>query len=76
MNHFRPDGFDCKYDHDTNDYEETSFPGTTISLQKELVQFAVDSYYNAMTKQGYTPALGHAYSKFELVGGRLWLKAH
>ena len=70
------------YEHDTNDYEETSFitPGvdtawtatvdeaavTTISLYQELLQFAVDSYYNAMAEKGYTPILGRDISSLSL----------
>ena len=88
MDHFRPDDFERKYDHDTNDYEETSFitpgadtarvgeiSGTTISCKKNLYSW-LSIAINAMTKQEYTPALGRDYSKFEPVGGRLLLKAH
>ena len=50
---------------------------TPTSLQRELVQSTVDSYYNAVAeKEGYTPALGRDYSKFELVDSWLRLKAH
>ena len=45
------------------------------SLQQELLQTAVDDYYNALAAKGLTPALGRDYSTFELVGGRLRLKA-
>ena len=50
---------------------------TDVSQQQELLQGAVDDYYNALSsKQGLTPALGRDTSKFELVDGRLRLKAY
>ena len=45
------------------------------SLQHELLQTAVDDYYNALAEQGITP-IGRDPTKFELVGGRLRLKAY
>ena len=37
MDHFMPDDFDRKYDHDTNDYEQTSFitPGVDTARADE-----------------------------------------
>ena len=46
------------------------------SLQLELLQTAVDDYYNKLQQQGLTPALGRDPGKFELVDGRLRLKAY
>ena len=48
----------------------------TLSLQQELLQTAVDDYYNAAAEAGLTPALGRDPGKFELVDGRLRLKAY
>ena len=48
----------------------------TPSLQQELLQTAVDDYYNAAAKAGLTPSLGRDPGKFELVDGRLRLKAY
>ena len=48
----------------------------TLSLQQELLQTAVDDYYNAAAEAGLTPALGRDPGKFELVDGRLQLKAY
>lgn len=45
-------------------------------LQRELVRTAVNDYYHALAEKRQTPALGHDFSKFELVSGRLRLKAH
>ena len=46
-------------------------------LQQELIQTAVDDYYNSLAQRtGQTPALGCDYSKFELIDGRLRLKAY
>lgn len=50
--------------------------GVQESLRKELLQSAIDDFYNALTRKGQIPALGHDYSKFELVGGQLRLKAY
>jgi len=50
---------------------------TGVSSQQGLLQTAVDDYYDTLaSKQGLTPALGRDTSKFELVGGRLRLKAY
>jgi hypothetical protein len=52
-------------------------PGTRVqSLQQELLQAAVDSYYDALADQGLTPSLGRDITKFELVDGRVRLKAY
>ena len=48
----------------------------TLSLQQELLQTTVDDYYNAAAEVGLTPALGRDPGKFELVDGRLRLKAY
>lgn len=47
-----------------------------LSLQQELLQTAVNDYYNAQAEKGLTPALGRDYTKFELVAGKLRLKAY
>eukprot|EP00061_Rhincodon_typus_P018090 g47113.t1 len=39
--------------------------GNAAVLQQELVQTAVDDYYNALAGKGQTPALGRDYSKFD-----------
>ena len=46
------------------------------SLQQELLQTAVDDYYNAAAEAGLTPSLGRDPGKFELVDGRIRLKAY
>ena len=46
-----------------------------LSLQQELLQTAVDNYYDTLANQGLSPALGRDMTKFELVDGRLRLKA-
>ena len=61
--------------------ERVTIDGTstsaTSSLQQELLQTAVDDYYNQLHQQGFTPSLGRDSGKFELDGaGRLWLKAY
>ena len=48
----------------------------TLSLQQELLQTAVDDYYNAAAEAGLKPSLGRDPRKFELVDGRLRLKAY
>lgn len=48
----------------------------TQSLQQELLQTAVDDYYNALAEEGFTPALGRDTKKFQLTGdGQLRLRA-
>ena len=44
------------------------------SLQLELLQSAVNDYYNSLAEMGQTPELGRDYTKFELVSGKLRLK--
>jgi len=52
-------------------------PGDRVQpLQQELLQTAVDQYYDALSEQGFTPSTGRDYSKFELVRGELRLRAH
>ena len=53
-------------------------PGTLthISLQQELLQSAVDDFYNVLAEWGEIPSLGPDRTKFELVKGRLQLKAY
>ena len=46
------------------------------TLQLELLQTAVDDYYNQLDQWGLTPAFGRDPSKFELVDGCLRLKAY
>ena len=49
----------------------------TSSLQQELLQSAVDDYYNQLLQQDLTPALGRDPGKFELLAdGPLRLKAY
>ena len=45
------------------------------SLQQELLQTAVDDYYNTLTEKGLNPALGRDVTRFTLFDGRLRLKA-
>lgn len=47
-----------------------------VSLQQELLQTAVDDYYNALVERGLTPALGRDTTKFKLDRGQLRLKAY
>ena len=55
----------------------TGVAGTAvISFMQELLQTAVNDYYNGLARKGQTPALGRDYSKFELINGRLRLKAY
>ena len=54
---------------------ETAAPAAT-SLRQELLQTAISNNYNAVAPTGQTPALGRDYSKFELINGRLRLKAY
>jgi hypothetical protein len=49
---------------------------SAISLHQELIQEAVDAYYDALAKEGLAPSLGRDTAKFELVEGRLRLKAY
>ena len=67
-------------DDGTSSSERVTIDGTptsaTLSLQQELLQTAVDDYYNAAAEAGLTPALGRDPGKFELVDGRLRLKAY
>ena len=64
--------------HDADDTSGVNSMGTSIqtSLQQELLQTAVDDYYNQLGREGLTPALGREPGRFELVGGRLRLKAY
>ena len=48
----------------------------TSSLQQELLQTAVDDYYNAVAEVGLTPSLGRDRGKFKLVDGQIRLKAY
>ena len=48
----------------------------TLSLQQELLQTAVDDYYNAAAEAGLTPSLGRDPGKFELVDGQIRLRAY
>ncbi|KAI0213767.1 hypothetical protein LSAT2_001159, partial [Lamellibrachia satsuma] len=54
---------------------ETAAPAAT-SLRQELLQTAISNNYNAVAPTGQTNALGRDYSKFELINGRLQLKAY
>ena len=58
--------------------EVSAGSGTAVipSLRQELLQAAVDDYYNALAEEGLTPALGRDTTKFELVEGQLRLKAY
>ena len=63
----------------TSLHDDMSSEGATIqtsSLQQELLQTAVDDYYNQFQRESLTPALGRDHGKFELVDGRLRLKAY
>ena len=57
---------------------EQGQPGQRLDAQQqELLQTAVNDYYQAMEDQGITPALGGDTTKFELdINGQLWLKAY
>lgn len=54
----------------------TTQSSATSSLKQELLQTAVDDYYNAAAEAGLTPSLGRDPGKFELVDGRIRLKAY
>ena len=60
--------------------ERVTIDGTstsaTLSPRQELLQTAVDDYYNAAAEAGLTPSLGRDPGKFELVGGQIRLKAY
>ena len=80
---FEPDDWEEDIgDHDvlsTSLHDDMSSEGATIqtsSLQQELLQTAVDDYYNQLQQQGLTPSRGRDSGKFELVDGRLRLKAY
>ena len=49
---------------------------TLPSLRQEILQTAVDEYYDALAEKSLTPALGRDYSMFEFVGDRLKLRAN
>ena len=67
-------------DDGTSSSERVTIDGTstsaTLSLQQELLQTAVDDYYNAAAEAGLTPSLGRDPRKFELVDGQIRLKAY
>ena len=70
-------------DFDGMSSERVTIDGTstsaTSSLQQELLQTAVDDYYNAAAEAGLTPSLGKDPGKFELVdgqNGQIRLKAY
>ena len=67
-------------DFDGMSSERVTIDGTstsvTSSLQQELLQTAVDDYYNAAAEAGLTPSLGKDPGKFELVDGQIRLKAY
>ena len=67
-------------DDGTSSSERVTIDGTstsaTLSLQQELLQTAVDDYYNAAAEAGLTPSLGRDPGKFELVDGQIRLKAY
>ena len=67
-------------DDGTSSSERVTIDGTstsaTLSLQQELLQTAVDDYYNAAAEAGLTPSLGRDPGKFELVDGPIRLKAY
>ena len=68
-------------DDGTSSSERVTIDGTsrsaTSSLQQELLQTAVDDYYNAAAEAGLTPSLGKDPGKFELVrAGQIRLKAY
>lgn len=89
---FENPSFDDNVDDDVNDETPLinpadgtwEVPGETPSwadsgvpsLGQEVLKTAVDDYYKSMEEEGLTPALGRDTSKFELVDGRLRLKAH
>ena len=60
----------------TIDRDEVATTSATLSLQQELLQTAVDNYYNAAAEAGLTPSLGRDPGKFELVDGQIRLKAY
>ena len=67
-------------DDGTSSSERVTIDGTstsaTLLLQQELLQTAVDDYYNAAAEAGLTPSLGRDPGKFELVDGQIRLKAY
>ena len=54
--------------------ERVTIDGTstsvTLSLQQELLQTAVDDYYNAAAEAGLTPSLGRDPGKFSWLMGK------
>ena len=66
------------HDPDVDDDGTSSSERVTISnYQQELLQTAVDDYYNAAAEAGLTPSLGRDPGKFELmVDGQIRLKAY
>ena len=65
---------------DADTMDETELPSAQPrdrSLQQELLQAAVDSYYNKIAEKGQRPSLGRDISKFKLDrDGKLRLKAY
>ena len=60
---------------EVNPNNDVAASGQGISLEQELIQTAVDDYYNSMAEHGWTPALGRDTTKFELGrDGKLRLK--
>ena len=55
---------------------DSTSTSATLSPRQELLQTAVDDYYNAAAEAGLTPSLGRDPGKFELVGGQIRLKAY
>ena len=67
------------HDPDIDGDNMSSSDGAVVqtSIRQELLQTAVDDYYNATAEGGLTPSLGRDPSKFELDGdGRPQLKAY
>ena len=64
-------------DDGTSSSERVTIDGTSTSVRQELLQTAVDDYYNAAAEAGLTPSLGRDPGKFELlVDGQIRLKAY
>ena len=73
------DSSNSLHDPDVDGDNMSSSDGAAVqtSIRQELLQTAVDDYYNATAEGGLTPSLGRDPSKFELDGdGRPRLKAY
>ena len=70
---------DALFDPTEDVYKDLPAPrpeNTVPFLQHELLQDAVNDYYKTLANEGLTPSLGIDMNKFELVDGKLRLKAY